>query len=106
MFLVQLHEYIKKVHDILRLLEERRNTASPINRLPTETLTSIFDGLQDYHKFHDIFPAVSQAELATSHSWIVVTCICQHWHTIALSTPMLWKNLYTRTIRAWLWYGG
>ena len=37
---------------------------------------------------------------------MVVTRICRHWRTIALSTPMLWKNLYTRTIHASSRYGG
>ncbi|KIM35545.1 hypothetical protein M413DRAFT_32410 [Hebeloma cylindrosporum] len=102
----ELYEYIRRVREILQLLEERRNTAVPINRLPTEILTSIFESLQDHHKFDDLFPAATEYELSMSHSWQVVTRICRHWRSVALSTPVLWKNLYTKTICASPRYGG
>ncbi|KIM35585.1 hypothetical protein M413DRAFT_32437 [Hebeloma cylindrosporum] len=102
----ELQECIRKTRAILQLLEERRNTSVPINRLPTELLTSIFESLQDHHQFDDLFPAAAESDLDNSHSWLVVTQICRHWRTIALSTPILWKNLYTRTIYASPEHGG
>ncbi|KIM41189.1 hypothetical protein M413DRAFT_28251 [Hebeloma cylindrosporum] len=94
----EVNLYIEKTRKILRLLEERRNTASPINRMPAEILTSIFDALQDHYKFDDLFPPATPIELDNAHSWMVITHVCRHWRNVALSTPTLWKNLHTRAI--------
>jgi len=82
----------------LRLLEERRNTFSTVNRLPTETLTTIFEALQDNHVFNDLFPPATEQELAKWHLWMVVTQVCGHWRRIALSTPTLWKNVHVKRV--------
>ena len=82
---------------VLRFLEERRNTFSFINQLPTEILTLIFFILQDYASdtFHELFPPATAEELATSHSWMgVITQVCRHWRRTALSTPTLRKNTF------------
>ena len=85
---------------VLRFLEERCNTFSLINQLPTEILTSIFFTLQDdaSDAFHELFPPATAEELATSHSWMVITQVCRHWRRTALSTPTLWKNLDAKKI--------
>lgn len=82
----------------MRLLEERRNNFSTVNRLPTETLTNIFEALQDNHIFNDLFPPATELELAKWHSWMVVTQVCGHWRRVALSTPILWKNVHAKHV--------
>lgn len=65
-----------------------------------------FQALQDHSKLNDLFSAATEFELATSHSWMVVTRVCRHRRNIALSTPVPWKNLHTGTIRPSPRFGG
>jgi hypothetical protein len=95
---IQLHAHRNKAREILRLLDERRNAFSTVNRLPKEVLTSIFEALQENHVFNDPFPPATELELANWHWWMVVTRVCRHWRRIALSTPTLWKNVHAKHI--------
>ena len=76
---------------ILRL-RSTVNAASPVNRLPPETLSQIFS--------HVSAPNTSYAAsgFAVPHpfcKWAVVTHVCRYWRAAAVSSPNLWSKIDT-----------
>ncbi|TEB23193.1 hypothetical protein FA13DRAFT_1640179, partial [Coprinellus micaceus] len=62
-------------------LQSHRNTLRPINRLPPEIFSTIFQLVKD---------DITEAERV---SWIKVTHVCRYWREIALDHASLWSNI-------------
>ncbi|KAJ7155425.1 hypothetical protein C8R43DRAFT_430595 [Mycena crocata] len=72
----QIDQEIRKSQDSIRALQSRRNSLSPVGRLPPEMLSRIF-----------LF-----CSNPDSLSWIKeVSHICRHWRAVALGCPNLWS---------------
>lgn len=66
-------------------LKTRLNSLTPICRLPSELLASMFvTYVDDFH----------QTRYSAYPFWITVTHICRHWRAVALSTPRFWSHIY------------
>ena len=70
----QLDYAILRLSTVLRRARNIKNTLSPINQFPPETLAHI------------------ATFLPADRDLINATAICQHWRTILLSFPRLWCN--------------
>ena len=70
---------------------------SPIARMPAEILTRIFDiHVHDTLQRFDKSPSQSTLACArdcSPYSWIRISHVCQHWRSLALSTPLLWSTI-------------
>ncbi|KAJ3540381.1 hypothetical protein NMY22_g4316 [Coprinellus aureogranulatus] len=65
-------------------IENHRNTLVPINQLPPEILSAIFDIVKARSKKSYGKPRLS---------WIRVSFVCRHWRTIALDSTSLWAAI-------------
>ncbi|KAF8550226.1 hypothetical protein OG21DRAFT_445625 [Imleria badia] len=85
----EINRLLSSVHD----LRTRRNTFSPIARLPTETLASIFVlCAYDYHNNrHSVAFGVP--------SWVNISYVCRRWRDVALNYPTLWTYLFVASKR-------
>ena len=71
---MQIDDTISKASTVLRKLKSIKNSLTPINRIPPETLS------------HTATFLVRERDL------IDATAVCRHWRTILLSFPRLWRN--------------
>ncbi|KAI0062543.1 hypothetical protein BV25DRAFT_1885251 [Artomyces pyxidatus] len=69
----------------VRAVRMRRNTLSPVHRLPPEILAMIFSFLADEYPPRR-FVSYGLSKLG----WITVTHVCHHWRQVALDNPSLW----------------
>jgi hypothetical protein len=68
----------------IRELKRRRNSITPIFRLPSEILVTIIQHVQNESKaYEDVFSKFD-------HSWVRIMLVCQHLRTVAVQTPTLW----------------
>lgn len=74
---------IEDLENEIRALKSHRNTVALTGVLPAEILSNIF--LANANAHHD----------DSSHAWIRVACVCQHWREVALGCPTLW-SCFTR----------
>ena len=72
--LVQIEDAISRIPSILRRMKHVKNCFVPVNQFPSETLAHI---ATFFGKERDLINA---------------TAVCQHWRTILLSFPRLWRN--------------
>lgn len=82
---------IAKQRTILLRLLKRRNEMSPINGLPAEVLSLIFEFLAV-----DAFQ-----EFGGDSEWVMVVGVCRRWREVALECPGLW--IYFRDDEDPLW---
>lgn len=80
--IIQLQNILEQALGAVLLL---RNDLSPVNRLPTETLSHIFDLVctQDQDQSH-VYPRCA-AKLAQ---------VCGKWRSNVISTPLLWSTVH------------
>lgn len=68
-----------------------RNDLAPINRLPAEILSMVFEHLLDS-------PPLAGARFLGAnppvYQWAGVHAVCRRWREIAVSTPKLWGRIY------------
>ncbi|TEB30034.1 hypothetical protein FA13DRAFT_1689134, partial [Coprinellus micaceus] len=74
---------ILELEDEFRALQNRYNVASPISRLPLETLADIFLALH----------AVCSGSSYKRRQWVQITFVCKLWRSIALDCTSLWSDL-------------
>ena len=74
----------------------RQNSVVAINSLPPETLSYIFELVQEALSL----PPVSLASRAWQrdavcgrNKWVNLTAVCQHWREVALANPLLWNTI-------------
>jgi F-box-like len=75
---------IARLQESIRALKSRRNELSPISRLPTEILCSIFFSLIEGSIFYSSL---------NPNLWINFSQVSQHWRSTALSAPELWTQI-------------
>jgi hypothetical protein len=75
---------IRALESEIRELKRRRNSITPIFRLPSEILVTIIQHVQNESKaYEDVFSKFD-------HSWVRIMLVCQHLRTVAVQTPTLW----------------
>uniref|UniRef100_A0A8H7XVH0 F-box domain-containing protein n=1 Tax=Psilocybe cubensis TaxID=181762 RepID=A0A8H7XVH0_PSICU len=74
---------VTKHKNFILSLRTRRNTFSPISRLPPELLSRIFGFLSQDSPLYG----------TTVLSWIRVSYVCRTWRSVALNHPSLWSTL-------------
>jgi hypothetical protein len=97
----QIEQYIEKIGDISQSFKRWFNIAAPINQLPEELLTRVFEIVQVHrsarfpHRFATIRSHASSGMANTAISWIPRTMhICSYWRAVVLSTPSLWTVMH------------
>ncbi|PFH54103.1 hypothetical protein AMATHDRAFT_45116 [Amanita thiersii Skay4041] len=76
----QVATLLRKRHELDARLERAVRSQSPVHRLPSELLSSIF----------------VTAVLGAGENFVMVSTlmlVCHHWAEIALSTPLLWAKI-------------
>ncbi|KAH9895590.1 hypothetical protein C8Q73DRAFT_688589 [Cubamyces lactineus] len=76
----ELMEQQAKLGRELVSLRRAYNATRPINKLPVEILTMIFQLLQVHHGFF-------------SPRWYTVAAVCKHWHELAHDITTLWRHI-------------
>ena len=97
-FVPELEQYIKKTDIILQTFKRRFNVAAPINQLPVEILTRVFEIVRFHRIFGNKFPSpfatLDTGEICRMKdaiSWVPrILHICNHWREVALFTPSLY----------------
>ncbi|KAL0958237.1 hypothetical protein HGRIS_000393 [Hohenbuehelia grisea] len=90
-----IDDEVVKYQQIIRRLWNRRNTLSAVSRLPTETLSIIFE------------LRAAEASNATSvgahdKRWLSITGVCSRWREVARACPNLWGYFHCRERPEWL----
>lgn len=67
-----------------------RNLVAPINRLPSEILSAIFEYSMDEPP-----PVNLGAEEFKNPQWPKIHSVCQYWRQVALGTSKLWSYIYS-----------
>ncbi|KAF9533249.1 hypothetical protein CPB83DRAFT_943005 [Crepidotus variabilis] len=90
----QYDQMMSMTQVIFAELGRQRNALLPINVLPVEVLMRIFIALQDdveetINDFSlDVFSPFSVQDFLGAY-----TGVCRHWRRVALSSPLLWRNI-------------
>ncbi|KAL0958226.1 hypothetical protein HGRIS_000384 [Hohenbuehelia grisea] len=73
---------ILKYREIVRKLYSRRNEFSAVSRLPSETLSTIFEMLAE--------DASKQRPIGGDGKWLTVAGVCSRWREVVRGCPYLW----------------
>ncbi|RXW17684.1 hypothetical protein EST38_g8171 [Candolleomyces aberdarensis] len=98
--IIQSHQVI--IDDIekqMRELEDRRRLhtkvveqhsilLSPMKRMPTDILSSIFLACLPRRHFYQGMPMSKQ------HPTVIICHVCQQWRRVALESPLLWNRIH------------
>ncbi|TFK72315.1 hypothetical protein BDN72DRAFT_836275 [Pluteus cervinus] len=79
----QIDREISQTEDHLCSLKTRRNSLSPISKIPIELLSKIFSESQE-------LALVSLPDEVDLDMRFIVSWVCRHWRATALGTPGLW----------------
>ena len=79
--------------DISAKLLRYRDVAYSVNRLPIEILWKIFELVRGEGYDASFFLSMPPPESLNvrSHSWIVISHVCQYWRQCAIGNPRLWR---------------
>ncbi|KAF9078113.1 hypothetical protein BDP27DRAFT_1207583, partial [Rhodocollybia butyracea] len=80
-----LNALFSKQKRIQKYVEAHRALMSPVRRIPSETLASIFAWC---------LPTERNAVRSLAEAPLLLTTICRDWRGITLDTPQLWKSLH------------
>ncbi|KAJ8508309.1 hypothetical protein ONZ45_g9396 [Pleurotus djamor] len=73
----------------LSALHQRRNTLSPINRLPSDVLSAVFlCYIGNFCLVDDGF-----TDELPNGEWVNVLGVCKHWRDVLLETPHFWSSI-------------
>ncbi|THH00291.1 hypothetical protein EW026_g2206 [Hermanssonia centrifuga] len=70
-----------------------RNTRSPINALPPEVLTTIFEMLAGPRALPSTDSRDNSSTTGNPMEWIPVTHVCRYWRDTALGYPFMWNPI-------------
>lgn len=76
---------MRNIREVYALASARYNEFAPVNALPTELLSKIFENLA----WMDPENQLSESEV----DWVNVMLVCQRWRSVALQTPKLWTRI-------------
>jgi hypothetical protein len=81
---MELDRQITPLYATIAELNTRRNTFASIARLPTETLSKIFESII----------SLDQTEFSSGGlQWIHLMEVCRHWRSVMIESPRLWSSL-------------
>ncbi|KIP01923.1 hypothetical protein PHLGIDRAFT_321111 [Phlebiopsis gigantea 11061_1 CR5-6] len=93
---VLLQDEIRQRERELVSLRLQLNAVASIMRLPDELLLEVFYLYLAWWRAtygHDgFFPSYS-SKIRGHHGWVLITHVCHHWRTVALSASLLWTDI-------------
>ncbi|KAF9244109.1 hypothetical protein BU15DRAFT_71678 [Melanogaster broomeanus] len=89
----RIDDDITALHLSICALRTKRNTLSPISRLPPETLAIIFVHCARHYYYCEDLGAWK------APPWLNVSYICRHWRDVALNCASLWTFLFVSSQR-------
>ncbi|KAI0710155.1 hypothetical protein C8Q76DRAFT_798906 [Earliella scabrosa] len=97
----QLRQEQTRLDCALKDVDYLLNATQPINRLPNEILTDIFDRSFNGALFLDDYSSLIRKTRvrprgATART-AVIPSVCRHWRTVACGTPRLWQTIHIRS---------
>ncbi|KAJ3540384.1 hypothetical protein NMY22_g4323 [Coprinellus aureogranulatus] len=81
-----LQKRITALEDEARALKNRKNALVPINRLPHEILSTIFQTTKSLLKY-------TYPQPRNRLTWVRVSHVCRYWREVALDAASLWSYL-------------
>ncbi|KAF9006155.1 hypothetical protein BDQ17DRAFT_1324919 [Cyathus striatus] len=81
-----IDEEILRMEESIRTLKSRRNTHSPISRLPPELLAKVFVMCAEGYFNHS-------NPMLRVKGWIHITHVSRYWRTVACNAPNLWAYI-------------
>ena len=80
---------LRRLYSRIIMVKVHRNFRRPINRLPREVLSAVFQVV-----VYDWSLSIQASEgRSLSYSWATMTHVCNHWRNVALETTTLWTHI-------------
>ena len=96
----QLRQEQTRLDCALKDVDYLLNATQPINRLPNEILTDIFDrflsGAEHLEQFSSSIRKIKIRPRGATARTAIIPSVCRHWRTVACGTPRLWQTIHIR----------